>query len=151
MAVELQRVRDGFVYSGDTNLVVMTCPVCGVMYAIPQTMQENAYRKGNGKIEWCCPNGHQLGYHGPSAIEQERDRAQAALKRAQERAAAERDLREHTEYKLRAQKGATTRAKKRHAAGLCPCCNRTFQQLQRHMATKHPDYDPAKETSCTQH
>lgn len=22
----------------------------------------------------------------------------------------------------------------------CPCCNRTFQNLQRHMTSKHPDY-----------
>lgn len=28
----------------------------------------------------------------------------------------------------------------RAAAGVCPCCNRTFEQLGRHMTTKHPEY-----------
>lgn len=26
--------------------------------------------------------------------------------------------------------------------GVCPCCNRTFKQLARHMSIKHPDYKP---------
>jgi hypothetical protein len=62
------------------------------------------------------------------------------LQRARERAQAERDLREDTERRLSAQKGATTRAKKRHAAAVCPCCNRSFVQLRRHMENKHPGY-----------
>lgn len=143
----LQRVRSGFTYAGDTNLKVLTCPDCGVTYAIPLTMQEHAWQRGQRQIVWFCPNGHELGYNGPSQAERERDAARAALTRAQDRATAERDLREHTERQLRSQKAATTRAKKRHAAGVCPCCNRTFQQLTRHMASKHPDYDPTKEAT----
>lgn len=34
----------------------------------------------------------------------------------------------------------TTRAKKRAATGTCPCCGRSFVQLRRHMAAKHPDH-----------
>jgi hypothetical protein len=44
------------------------------------------------------------------------------------------------EYSRRAEKAAKTRIKNRIAKGVCPCCNRTFQDLQRHMTTKHPDY-----------
>jgi hypothetical protein len=33
-----------------------------------------------------------------------------------------------------------TRIKKRVAAGVCPCCNRSFKDLARHMAGQHPDY-----------
>lgn len=29
--------------------------------------------------------------------------------------------------------------KKRVQGGACPCCNRHFVQLERHMATKHPE------------
>jgi DNA repair exonuclease SbcCD ATPase subunit len=61
-----------------------------------------------------------------------------------QRAQAERDLREDTERRLSAQKAQTTKARKRAAAALCPCCNRSFVQLRRHMETKHPGYDPAK-------
>jgi hypothetical protein len=30
--------------------------------------------------------------------------------------------------------------KKRAVAGVCPCCNRHFRELERHMASKHPKY-----------
>jgi DNA repair exonuclease SbcCD ATPase subunit len=45
-----------------------------------------------------------------------------------------------TEKSLIAQKGVTTRIKNRASNGVCPCCNRTFQNLARHMHTKHPDF-----------
>ena len=48
--------------------------------------------------------------------------------------------REEAEASLQATKGVVTRLKKRAIAGVCPCCNRTFQQLAAHMAHKHPDY-----------
>lgn len=37
-------------------------------------------------------------------------------------------------------KAAHTRTKNRIAKGVCPCCSRTFLDLQRHMQTKHPDF-----------
>jgi chemotaxis response regulator CheB len=33
-----------------------------------------------------------------------------------------------------------TKTKKRVANGVCPCCNRTFKQLARHMKAKHPEF-----------
>ncbi len=33
-----------------------------------------------------------------------------------------------------------TKVKKRAANGVCPCCNRTFSDLARHMKAKHPDF-----------
>jgi hypothetical protein len=138
----LYRVQQGHTYASDADLTVMCCPVCGVNYAIPQTMQAAARSAGERKITWFCPNGHDLGYNGPSEVEKERDRVTSELQYQRDRSgrlAAEVD---QTKAKLRAQKGATTKAKRRHAAGLCPCCNRTFQQITRHMATQHPDFDP---------
>ncbi len=32
----------------------------------------------------------------------------------------------------------------RHAAGVCPACNRTFSQLVAHMESQPPDYDPER-------
>ena len=46
----------------------------------------------------------------------------------------------HSENRRRAEKAAKTRIKNRIAKGVCPCCNRAFENVQRHMATKHPDY-----------
>lgn len=39
-----------------------------------------------------------------------------------------------------AYRGQVTKIKKRVGNGVCPCCNRTFQDLGRHMKTKHPTY-----------
>lgn len=141
----LPRVLDGHTYAGVTDLQGMVCPECGITYAIPYAMQKAAHEAGNRKITWYCPNGHCLGYSAPGVDQKRAQKAEADAKFYRERFEAERDLHDHTTNRLRAQKAATTKAKKRHAAGVCPCCNRTFQQLQRHMANKHPDFDPARE------
>lgn len=115
---------------------------CGIHLAIPSDLYRQA--RDNGQSVY-CPLGHQFLWT-ETTLDRERKRAEQLernLTFARQRADAERDLREHTEHKLRAQKGATTKAKKRHAAALCPCCNRSFVQLARHMEAKHPGYDPA--------
>lgn len=45
-----------------------------------------------------------------------------------------------------AQRGVLTRLKNRVAAGVCPCCHRSFKQLSEHMKMKHPDYTEVKVT-----
>lgn len=48
------------------------------------------------------------------------------------------------EHKIRAEKGAKTKLKKRIAKGACPCCNRHFVNLQRHIEGQHPEYPASK-------
>lgn len=43
-----------------------------------------------------------------------------------------------------AYKGQVTKVKNRVSKGVCPCCNRYFKNLHRHMENKHPDYAEAK-------
>jgi hypothetical protein len=142
----LNRVERGERYSGYTDLTVMCCPECGILYAIPETLRAEAKSQGGHKIEWCCPNGHNLGYPGESAVE----RAKQERDAARDRAAAARARAEQAEASAAAQKRAASRARnernkarKRSADGVCPCCGRSFKQVRRHMANKHPDYDPA--------
>lgn len=49
---------------------------------------------------------------------------------------------EHERHRANGYKGHATRIAKRAKAGVCPCCNRTFVQLARHMATQHPQFTP---------
>lgn len=44
------------------------------------------------------------------------------------------------EKSLSAKKGQLTKLKKRVANGACPCCNRHFSDLYRHIQSQHPDY-----------
>ena len=45
-----------------------------------------------------------------------------------------------------AAKGQISKLKKRASAGVCPCCNRSFQNLRRHMGNKHPEFVGEQET-----
>lgn len=47
---------------------------------------------------------------------------------------------------VKAQSTRLRKVKDRVKNGVCPCCNRTFVNLQRHMHTKHPSYDDSHES-----
>lgn len=122
------------------------CANCGVTFFIPQSLRDQRQKDAAG---FYCPNGHSLSYH-----ENEADRLRKQLKAAQDaaekerkdkewhkaRQADERAAREATERRLSAQFGENTKLRNRLKNGVCPCCTRSFQNLKRHMATKHPDF-----------
>jgi hypothetical protein len=122
------------------SLTVTTC-WCGIHLAIPNNLYRNARDHGT---DVHCPLGHTFGWHETLADKERkrREQAEAQLQTARQQRDAERDLRRDTERRLTAQKAATTKARKRHAAGVCPCCKRSFENVRRHMAAKHPDYQP---------
>lgn len=123
----------GSIIDAGTELIVRQCSECNIVYAVPNSLREKCITHGGG---WHCPNGHNQCPIGKTVEEQ-----LAEERRRSGRLAAERD---QIEASRRAQKGATTRAKKRHAAGVCPACKRTFQNVQRHMESQHPQYDPSQ-------
>lgn len=125
----------GWTYATDVTLVVFTCARCGIPYGLPEDYIER--RRQDGRAHY-CPNGHSLSYH-----ETEADKLRRRLKFAEDsraRAAAQRD---QAKASARAHKGHVTRIKKRIANGVCPCCNRTFKDVARHMKSQHPEFDPA--------
>jgi len=90
--------------------------------------------------------GHQWVYKKTKAEKLKEELKAERESRARERASNDqyearlRDERDSYKNKARAQKAAKTRLKNRVAAGVCPCCNRTFQNLARHMDHQHPDF-----------
>jgi hypothetical protein len=126
-----------------TEVLTTTRCWCGIALAAPSNLVKKA--QTDGKTSLYCPLGHSFGWYESEADKLRKRLAQAEgdKKWYAERMQAERDLRSDTERRLSAQKAATTRARKRAAAALCPCCNRSFVQLRRHMAAKHPNFDPA--------
>lgn len=139
-------ISDGERFSAETTLVAVTCSVCGILYAIPSRLDRSARaHPGDRPNGWhlSCPLGHTWHYAG----ETETERLRRQLESAKDARAFERSRREQAEAHARAMRGVATRrkneldrAKARVAAGVCPCCNRTFQNLARHMNTKHPGY-----------
>jgi DNA repair exonuclease SbcCD ATPase subunit len=117
------------------TLTEINCGKCGGVYALNERYRRQREENGGS---WTCPYCR-CGWGYTESIvskltkqlEAERVRVQNALSRANE---AERDA--------SAQRGQVTKVRnqlKRVAAGVCPCCNRTFQQLAKHMANKHPE------------
>ncbi len=114
-----------------TETLTVTSCWCGIRVAIPDNLFRYAHdRKGHAIF---CPLGHEFVF-GNSYEE----RYRAELRRVE----ATRDLLAAEERSHSATKGQLTRARKRAAAGVCPCCQRTFQNVARHVATKHPDFEP---------
>lgn len=122
-----------------TTLVTKHCPVCFICYAIPQAMQEERLANGGS---WHCPNGHSLHFTETTVdkLTRERDRLKqraAQLEDAAGQAWAEADAERR---RAAAARGQVTKLKKRVSNGVCPCCNRTFANLQRHMSTQHAGF-----------
>jgi hypothetical protein len=125
-------------YSG--TLIVTSC-WCGIPLAVPRELYDEA-RRLKGKHIY-CPVGHQFVYS--NTTQEQLAEAERALGRAKQRERAVRELLTHEEQSHRATKGHVTRKKKELARvknGVCPCCNRSFANLARHMAGQHPDFTP---------
>lgn len=125
---------DTMVYS--ETLVVTHC-WCGIALALPQTLYEHAHQD---ERDVYCPLGHVFVFRDTWKKKYEAEREERLGERR--RHDATRSLLRAEERSHASTRGHLTRHRKRAQAGVCPCCNRTFQQLARHMANKHPDFVP---------
>jgi hypothetical protein len=123
----------------ETIIHVIECARCNIDFGIGDDFMR---RRREDHQNFYCPNGHSNVYNGKSDLEKERDRLARQLEFANTRATAAEDQAQTAERRRRAQKAANTRLKRRVANGVCPCCTRSFRDLQRHMETKHPGYVP---------
>lgn len=125
----------------DIKMRTTTCRSCGVIHSYPEVLWEEKEESG-GYI--FCPNGHQWGFREGKkerdAVRRERDLLR------QQAARYEDELREANARADKAQAEAK-RVITRTGAGVCPCCNRSFTQLARHMKSKHPEVVPLKAKS----
>lgn len=132
---------DNVINVGGVMSVYSDCITCGIRYTVPQSMW-NKQRKSGGFHR--CPNGHSQGWSSDESEDErtrrERDQLKQRLAQKDDEIKRQREQREAAERRESAQKGQVTRLKNRAKAGVCPCCNRTFQNLARHMGTKHPTY-----------
>jgi hypothetical protein len=115
------------------------CTHCGLPFAMPAEMLKVLRRDGN---TFYCPNGHAMSWRGITEADRLRKMLEEA-NRSKTRLASDCNLawrmQSEAEEALKKEKAAAKRVNTRIHAGVCPCCNRTFQNLQRHMATKHKE------------
>lgn len=122
------------------DLEVTDCCNCGTYFAAPRRLLDA--RRQDGRTFY-CPNGHPMVFSVTEVDRLKGELAKAAhkLETAESIAAQERRNREYAERSRSALKGQVTKIKNRIAKGVCPCCNRTFVDLGRHMMTQHPDFE----------
>jgi hypothetical protein len=131
------------------RFVTETCSSCSALFAMEEGFQKERLAD---KRSFYCPNGHGMSYLGKSETEKlkeqleeerrQRQRAEQNVAFWSDEAKEQRERAEHEKRRANGYKGHATKITKRAKAGVCPCCNRTFQQLARHMATKHPTFTP---------
>ena len=117
----------------ETKIHIITCARCAIDFGIGADFMR---RRREDHAGFYCPNGHSNYYSGDNEEEQLRKR----VKQLENTLTHTRDQREAAERSARAHKGVATRIKNRVAKGVCPCCNRTFENLARHMVGQHPDW-----------
>ena len=102
------------------------CITCGCVIG----MQDGYYdRRAEDHRDFHCPNGHKQHFVDESDAEKN-----ARLLREEQARHARTLARENEE---RAAKEKLARKLKRVTRGVCPECNRAFENLARHMACKH--------------
>jgi hypothetical protein len=102
----------------------MHCGECGVAFYIPEVLKQECKRiKGKS---WYCPNGH------PRIFGESLEETVLILRKDLAEALAARDAAEQAKATLL----------ERVRRGVCPDCHRTFQNLARHVATKHRRASP---------
>jgi hypothetical protein len=117
----------------DKQYVAHTCGGCGITYYVPKRWHQH---KLDTQDNFYCPNGCCRHYVNETnadmykrLYESERRGTELQRRRA-----------ENAENSRRALKGVVTRTKNRIKNGVCPCCKRSFTNLQLHMKKQHPKY-----------
>ncbi len=115
---------------------VETCCNCGVRFAMTKDFQAKRLENRGPNNPFYCPNGHQQHYVGKTKAE----RLQEILDIRTKRLAQVDEERKAAERRSAAARGQVTKIKNRVGHGVCPCCNRTFGNLARHMSSEHPTF-----------
>ena len=117
----------------DIDFSQESCKACGAVFWIEA--RKMRYARNNNGSYWCPGCGTRWTF-----LETEADRLRRKLKDAEESRDWYKGRMENEQKRHSATKGQVTKLRKRASAGVCPCCNRSFQNLRRHMKTKHPDF-----------
>lgn len=125
------------------QLVEVQCCKCGTYFGLERNHYDRLVKEG-GKMGFYCSNGHVQHFMEGEAdkLRRERDRLQQQIAQKDDEITWQREQRHMVERQVTAAKGQITKLRKRANAGVCPCCNRTFSNMARHMKTEHPDHDP---------
>lgn len=123
---------------------VIHCAHCGCPFGLTDDLVGR--RRKDGTVFY-CPHGHDNYYTpGPTpaqklkALQDQLDQQKVRLSQTEADAKWQKSRAENLDRRLSATRGVVTRIKNRVKNGICPECNRSFQDLRRHMECKHPGF-----------
>jgi hypothetical protein len=115
------------------RLIEEQCYKCSVWFGLDSGQRALLLERGG---TFYCPNGHPQAYTTTEVTKlKQRVASLESWSKTQEWQL------QHEKSQHAATKGKLTKTKNRIARGVCPCCNRTFVNLQQHIMGQHPEYD----------
>src|SRR5579872_1266364 len=119
-------------YFETVEFVKEECCNCHMIYMVTKVFHQAMRDIG---ARFFCPVGHGQSYTVTTVqrVQEALDQSRREEARLRERAIGAEKAQQKAERALK-------RHKKRAAAGLCPCCNRTVAQLAAHIKSKHADF-----------
>jgi hypothetical protein len=119
----------GNVKSYSVNMYTEVCISCGIPFAIPVDYKEMLKQK---HTSFYCPNGHSQYYSGKTQAELLAEKLKQKENEIAQKITAN--------IQLENQLDKANKKLKNVAAGKCPCCDKTFKVLSKHLANKHPEF-----------
>lgn len=108
------------------------CGSCGIPFFVPTKWLKN---KINNKGDYTCPNGCMRTFIGKSEAEKVKEQ----LEKYKQEVQGEKEALTNRLLDVINEKSQLEKKLNRVHNGVCPCCNRAFKDLHRHMKTKHPE------------
>lgn len=128
------------------EIEIIECPQCGIPTRVTAAFVRE--RRADRRSFYCLW-GHPMNYNR-STVDKLREDLALANKKIETAKQREAELADQirmqaeraaaAERRTSAARGVATRLKNRAAAGVCPCCNRSFSQLRAHMEKQHPGF-----------
>ena len=138
-------LTEGLTYQKTITMITVACCKCGIVFGMPSDFNDSCKEDENKYFH--CPAGHPQHYSKSTSMklreELQRVKEQKEYQECQ-RAIAE-EAQRRSEIELKKNKTKLRNFKTRVANGVCPCCNRSFTNLQQHMHNKHPEFKPKEE------
>ncbi len=124
-------------FSNNEWFEVEHCYKCGVAFGMTVDFQR---RRLKDRKSFYCPSGHSQVYVGKTEQQKLKEKLASAERKAAKLEAEKWQAKDEAERESK----KYGRLRERVKNGVCPCCNRTFQNLARHMKTKHPEWGTLK-------
>jgi len=122
-------------FTEDQWYETITPGCCHVPFAMSWEVYQQRLKDHNW---WWCPGcGSHRHFTGETKLAKELRETKNELNQTQRRLSA-------VKAEAKTVSGKYQRMKKRVINGVCPCCNRSFENLARHMATKHAEFGDNK-------